>query len=278
MGTRRMILLALAAIVVSASITWAQNSNDTPEAMDASTLSLSCFPVAAYWEGSPPTSGMPPGPNLAIISIDVRPKDATVHLDDRFVGRARYLDGKPGYLYVEPGSYRLELRFGGYRTVIVELDSTSGCRYDLKHRMERAGGGSAAGEKDTYGKGMPFDRVFGPVSSAEPENRTTRKSGADTSLRKDLDRFSGDSRGESPSTRASLRLRVTPPSASVSIDGEFVATAKELSRMEGPLATTAGKHQVVVRAPGYVDASTEFQLDEGEVLELEFSLLEKQTN
>jgi hypothetical protein len=51
-----------------------------------------------------------PGPELAVVSIDVRPKDARVHLDDRFVGRARYLDGKPGYLYLEPGTYDLELR------------------------------------------------------------------------------------------------------------------------------------------------------------------------
>ena len=48
--------------------------------------------------------------------------------------------------------------------------------------------------------------------------------------------------------------------------------------MEGPLATTAGKHQVVVRALGFVEATKTIELEENEVLEIEFHLSEDQTN
>ncbi|MCJ7756379.1 MAG: hypothetical protein MUP13_17600, partial [Thermoanaerobaculales bacterium] len=84
-----------------------------PAEVDASSVILPCIPVAAYWTGPPQSEGMPPGPELAIVSTDVRPKDARVYLDNRFVGRARYLDGWPGYLFLAPGSYRLELRLDG---------------------------------------------------------------------------------------------------------------------------------------------------------------------
>ncbi len=147
---------------------------------------LPCTPVAAYWNGPPPAAGMPPGPELAVVSIDVRPKDARVHLDNRFVGRSRYLDGKPGYLYLEPGAYDLELRLEGYRTVLVKLDAQASCRYDLKHRMERVRGSSSGAPDDTYGKGEPFNRVFGPQVKTEPVAAPSRRSGPDPSLRQDL--------------------------------------------------------------------------------------------
>ena len=246
--------------------------------VNASKVMLPCTPVAAYWNGPPPAAGMPPGPQLAVVSIDVRPKDALVHLDNRFVGRARYLDGKPGYLYLEPGTYDLELRFEGYRTVLVELDATPSCRYDLKHRMEKPRQKVPDGSATAFGKGEPFDRVFGPQVETEPEAALSRQSGSDPSLRRDLDRQSKRATDNVKMPGSSLRLRVRPDSASVSIDGVFVATGRELALMQGPLAITAGKHDVVVSASGFVAASKSIELVEGEVLELEISLSEKRTD
>jgi hypothetical protein len=219
---------------------------------------------------------MPPGPDLAVVSVKVRPKNARVHLDDRFVGRARYLDGKPGYLYLEPGSYDLELRLEGYQTVIVKLDAEAACRYDLKHRLERAKGPPSENEDD-YGKGKPFNRVYRPLETDEPELASSRPRGPDPRLRKDLDLGSEQAADTSSKPSAALRLRVTPESATVSIDGAFVATSREIGLMEGPLAVTAGKHRVVVRAPGYIEASREVELSSGEVVELEINLSKKRT-
>ena len=62
------------------------------------------------------------------------------------------------------------------------------------------------------------------------------------------------------------------------IDGVFVATGRELALMQGPLATTAGKHDVIVSAPGFVAASRSIELVEGETFELEITLSEKRTD
>ena len=281
MRARGLLPFALAALVMHADLVFAQQepsgTETSPDVVDASRVFLPCTPVAAYWTGSPPSQGMPPGPDLAVVSIKTRPKDARVHLDGRFVGRARYLDGKPGYLYVEPGSYELEVRHEGYQPVRVELEARAACRYDLKHRLERSREVSTGSSEKSYGKGRPFNRVFKPRVEAEPAAVETRPAGPDTSLRADLDRTTAATADAANRPGAALRLRVTPDSASVSIDGAFVATARELRMMEGPLATTAGTHRIVVRAPGFDGAEKEIELSEGEVLELDFSLSEKRT-
>jgi hypothetical protein len=282
----RMIPFVLVFLAAGGGSAGAQAADQPPAAtaegpvsgVEASTVLLSCTPVAAYWNGPPPAAGMPPGPELAIVSIDVRPRDARVHLDKRFVGRARYLDGKPGYLYLEPGSYSLEIRLEGYRTVLVKLDADVSCRYDLKHRMERAKGTSSSDPGDTYGKGEPFNRVFGPEDRSETPVAPPRRSGPDPSLRQDLDGPVDRAANAGGALNASLRLSVKPEIASVSIDGIFVATGRELASMQGPLAITAGTHQIFVRAPGFVEASKTVELVEGEILGLEISLSEKRTD
>ena len=242
---------------------------------DANVVVLPCDPVAAYWTGPPQSDGMPQGPSLAIVSVDARPKDSRVHLDDRFVGRARYLDGKPGYLYLEPGDYRLELRFDGYETVVVELEASAGCKYSLKHYMERIKGAKKEKKADTFGKGEPFERVFGPQTAAGERVTSAAPSGPDLSLRRDLDASDRGAKMPAGKRGASLRLSVAPESATITLDGVFVATAWELSLMEGPLATTAGPHLIEVRAEGFVDASRRVELETGEELAVQILLSEK---
>ena len=286
MGTPRLIPFAIALLAISAEGTGAQTvshsadeiSDEPVSAVNSSKVQLPCSPVAAYWNGPPPAAGMPPGPELAVVSINVRPKDARVHLDDRFVGRARYLDGRPGYLYLEPGTYALELRIEGYRTVLVELDASSSCRYDLKHRMEKSRQEAPDTSATAYGKGEPFNRVFGPMVKTESEVISPRRSGPDPGLRRDLDSRSNRTTDAVKNPTSSLRLRVTPDFAAVSIDGAFVATGRELASMEGPLAIAAGKHDLVVSASGFTATSKVIDLAVDQVLELEILLSEKRTD
>jgi len=243
-----------------------------PNRVNESVVDLPCIPVATYWTGQPQSDGMPSGPDLAVVSTLVRPKKARVYLDDRFVGRARYLDGKPGYLYLEPGSYRLEIRYDGYRTVVVDLDAEAGCKYVLKHFMERVKGMPKEGEADGYGKGKPFDRVFGPLQKNEEIMASATERGPEPSLRKDLALEFGKIGDKERKFGASLRLRVDPKSASVSIDGDFVATGRELGQMENPLAMTPGTHLIEVEAPGFTGATRNIFLEDGETLELVITL------
>ena len=240
-----------------------------PAGIDASSVMLPCTPVAAYWTGPPQSEGMPPGPELAVVSTDVRPKDARLYLDDRFVGRTRYLDGRPGYLYLAPGTYHLELRLDGYETLAIDLEAEAGCRFDLKHRLQRVPGMAKETKGDGHGKGKPFNRVFSPTNRVE--SAVEAASGPDPTLRPDLG-SKASSRGTHSPPGAALELRVKPASASIAIDGEFVATAAELDRMEGPLAVTAGGHVIEVTAPRHQGVSRSVELEDGEILELSVDL------
>lgn len=242
-----------------------------PAEVDASSVMLPCVPVAAYWTGPPQAEGMPPGPELAIVSIDARPKDARVHLDDRFVGRARYLDGRPGYLYLTPGLYRLELRLDGYQTVVVNLEAQAGCRFDLKHRLQRIPGTAKEDKAENFGKGEPFNRVFAPLLPGVQPGGAVKNGGADPGLRPDI-AATGRSGGEKLPQGAALKLTVSPDEASVAIDGGFVATARELSRMVGALAVTSGSHRIEISAPGFLTVTRDLELADGEVLELTVDL------
>jgi len=247
-----------------------------PAEVDANSVILPCIPVAAYWTGPPQSEGMPPGPELAIVDTDVRPKNARVYLDGRFVGRARYLDGKPGYLYLAPGRYRLELRFDGYQTVSIALAAEAGCRFDFKHRLQRIPGTRKEQMAD-YGKGKPFNRVFAPLVTAAEKPSAGPLVGPDLNLRPDLGRADSDSSKERP-VGAAVKLRVSPDSASIVVDGAFVATASELQRMERPLAVSAGSHLIEVSAPGYEMSSAKIEPEAGEVIELSVDLTESPAN
>jgi hypothetical protein len=211
---------------------------------------------------------------LAVVAIDVRPKDAEVYLDDRFVGRARYLDGKPDYLYLEPGSYNLELRLKGYQSIAIDLEAAAGCRFDLKHRLDRAKGKAENQTQEAYGKGKPFQRVFSPlaVEGALIPPAKPARGAPNPSLRPDLGSDNAISVAVPEKRSASLRIRVSPEQASVLLDGVFVATGRELNRMEGPLATSAGTHSIEVRADGYANLSRTVELEPGEAREVTIEL------
>ena len=248
------------------------------DVVNESVVVMPCIPVAAYWVGAPLDDGMPSGPDLAIVSTQVRPKNARVYLDDRFVGRARYLDGKPGYFYLEPGAYRLELRFDGYRTVVVELDATAGCKFVVKHYLERVKGEPTKGKADGFGKGKPFERVFSPMPEVDESMAPATAHGPDPSLRLDLTLGSGRMGDTGTKTGASIRLQIDPMSASVSIDGVFVATGRELGQMENPLAMTPGTHLIEVEARGFIKAARNIVLEDSESLELFITLSRAETD
>jgi hypothetical protein len=269
-----------------ASAPGSEQPSHSESAANPSTELLPCIPVGTYWTAPPywtepaPSEAMPSGPMLAVVAIDVRPKDAQVFLDDRFVGRARYLDGKPGYLYLEPGTYQLELRLEGYQTLAIKLEASAGCRFDLKHRLDRATSPGDHQTTDIPGKGKPSQWVYSPIApAAEAAPPASPARGApDPSLRPDLGRQIAGGTAIPEDQGASLRIRVVPDNASVFIDSVFVATGGELVRMEGPLATSAGNHVIEVRADGFVTVTRSVELELGETLDVTIELSANSTN
>jgi hypothetical protein len=233
-----------------------------------SALAVECTPVATIWPASTGGPSTLAGPRHSVVRIDTRPKDALVMLDDRYVGRARFFNGKKGYLYLEPGRYRLELRLGGYRTDVFSIEARPSCRFDIKHRMTRSHTSRADPNEASYGKGPPPQRSFAPVQEdPAPVQKPPPPSRPDRSLRPDL-----SSQVRAPRTAvvrdASLRLSVRPANASIYLDGAFLATGEELERMVGPLAVPAGSHTLQVMSPGFVTQEVQLDIAKGELEEV----------
>jgi hypothetical protein len=208
---------------------------------------------------------------MAVARTDFRPKDVQLHLDGTFIGRARYFNGKKGYLFLAPGRYRLEARMGGYRTEIFEIEARPNCRFDIRHRMTRSRETGKERRGDPPGKGIPGQRVFYPVGVSPPQQGGDRSGGPDPELRPDLGRPSSPTSTRQPPT-SSLVVEVQPETASVYLDGVLLATGAELALMVGPVAIPDGSHVVEFRADGFVSRKIELEIGPGELKKLTVSL------
>lgn len=210
----------------------------------------------------------------AAVELDVRPKKATVVLDDRDIGQARDYNGRWDELYLRPGMHKLEFRHPGYKTYVTYLEARPGRSYRIDEALEPgdgldprsmeepapelperpaldAPGTRADGDGDPDGTGAEGEpdraprtiagRTFTPPTwEAEPD------SGATATLRRGL-----------------LRLTVEPADAAVYLDGEFLARGGELNRLHGAVPVAAGVHRLEVVRPGYVSRSVEIEVEEG---------------
>jgi hypothetical protein len=231
-----------------------------------------CTPVDTTWpmSSSGPYDLQPP--RLSVVVTDLRPKDTVVLLDGRVAGRSRYFNGKKGFLYLEPGRYKLELRLDGYRPVAFDITARPNCRFDVRHRMERAQGLADAGYPEPPGKGEPAQWVWQPVQPAPATPApAVPPGGPDLSLRPDLGPTSAEV-AQPAAAAGSIKLRVEPSTASVYLDGSFLATARELGKMVAPLVVPAGQHVVEVRAAGFASRSVVINVVAGERVELEVAL------
>jgi hypothetical protein len=104
-------------------------------------------------------------------------------------------------------------------------------------------------------------RVFGPAETPKSEPAP----GADPSLRPEL-REERDQPAQPPAPRlgAALDLKVTPDNASIYLDGEFLGTAGELSRLERGVAVTPGQHRLEVMAPEHAPRTITVEVPQGE--------------
>jgi hypothetical protein len=239
--------------------------------------------------------------DLTVVDTDVSPEEALVYLDDRLIGTADDFDGYPDYLYLEPGTYKLELRLRGYQSETVEVRAKRGGHFPLDLELKRIPGEKPASWWDRPAN-LPVGRVFGPPVGGEPKEPR----GADTTLRPEtrgtapsaseeaeseepeneapeVEETPAPGEGEraptlaqgkpSPRATAALELRVSPGNAAVYVDGELVGTGEELSRLERGLAVTPGSHKIEVFAPGKAAKVIEVGVKSGErqqvVVELE---------
>jgi hypothetical protein len=207
------------------------------------------------------------------MDTDVEPERALVYLDGELIGTADDFDGFPDYLYLEPGTYAVEFKLGGYKSAVMKLEARKGRFFPIDIELERIPGEPVAAWYDQP-EGLPHYRVFGPrradgkrVELAAPD-ASLRPEMSDEGDNEDLDEAEEAQAEKARPPRvprgAALDLRVTPDNAAVYLDGELVGTAEELRRLQRGLAVPPGRHQIQVMAPGKAPRELEVEVGPGE--------------
>jgi len=229
-----------------------------------------CTPVATIWPASSSGQLRLQAPRLSVVTTDLRPKDAVVLLDGRVAGRGRHFNGKKGFLYLEPGRYTLELELDGHRPEAFTIVARPGCRFDIRHRLERARGAVSRSASAEAVKAEPTRWIWDPIDGADAPAMQPASRGPDPSLRGDLAPSRAAPR--QPGDMGSLRLRISPPMATIYLDGSYLASARELDLMVSPIAIPVGQHVLEARAPGFASRTEEIVVTAGELVELELVL------
>ena len=76
-------------------------------------------------------------PNVARVSVDVKPANAEVIIDGFPVEASREQERA---VWLEPGSHLVEIRHPGYRTLSLNMQVAGGGSYEIYRRLQRQGG------------------------------------------------------------------------------------------------------------------------------------------
>lgn len=71
------------------------------------------------------------------VEMDVKPGQAEVWVDGKYVAEARDLDGTPSFLWLKEGAHRVQVYKGGYVTFDERIDVQPGVQKELKLRLEK---------------------------------------------------------------------------------------------------------------------------------------------
>lgn len=163
----------------------------------------------------------------AAVETAVTPKKANLFLDGEAIGQARDFNGTWDVLPVNPGNRVLRFEAEGYKTLEVRLDARPGRRYRIHEALEPGEGMDPRSDASTA-EVEEDESVAAPAFQAPPPTS------------------GGIARGL-------LHIRVRPDDAVIYLDGKFLGSAEELSRLHGALPVAAGEHRVEVVRPGFTN-------------------------
>jgi hypothetical protein len=193
---------------------------------------------------------------LGALDLNVKPKKTDVWVDGQLVGTSGKFDGFPGYLWLERGSHQLVFYRPGMATEVREVRVLQGTVVKVNLRLVE--GESVAPEslvKKEYGRRRkPARRAAAPVPEVIEAERAPEA--APRQMKK------------TTVEPGRLILSIEPADASVYLDGRFLGTAQELSKLHAGLLVSAGAHTLEVVRPGFgaermeleVEADTETSL------------------
>ncbi len=204
--------------------------------------------------------------DIGSVRVLVDPAEARVYVDGYYAGTVDDFDGLFQRLSVSPGRHEITLKLEGYKThrvkVYVPFESTLKLHYD----MEKGSGETF----EDQAVNIPASELA-RERAREHKLRELRESALRESEQEEGEGDESLQQDESDEARgpATLRLNVTPPDASVYVDGAFRGTAREVATIQ----LAPGRHKLEVVRPGYRTVEREVEVaadDPGDVtIELE---------
>jgi len=176
---------------------------------------------------------------MGALDVDVKPKQAEVWVDGKYVADARDLDGDPSYLWLKQGSHHVVLYKAGFRSFEGDVDVHVGIIREFKVKLEK-------GESAPPVRTAPAP----PPESPRPESAEPRVEAAPSGP-------GGD-----------VRLRVEPRDASVYVDGTYRGSGRDVPSLRLP----AGHHRIELARPGFSSFAKEFDVEADRTIDLQLSM------
>jgi hypothetical protein len=182
------------------------------------------------------------------LDLSVKPKQAEVWVDGKYVAEARDLDGDPSYLWLKEGAHHLVLYKAGFRSFDEDVEVNVGMVRELKATLE-------PGESE-------------PPKPAAPEVRNEPSRPESTAPHAEVAEPRPDAAEPQGEPQGAVRLRIRPEDATVYVDGEYRGTARALRGLRLP----PGHHRVELVRPGFQPLEKEFDVEGGRTTDLALSM------
>ena len=226
------------------------------------------------WGGYPVVYPMPDRSHGAL-DLDVTPERAQVYVNGELAGEADNFDGFPDFLWLENGTYDIVLYHVGFQTIARQVTIYGGQVIDVNDRMtpgqetmpEELISKSTVNrdermrrDRETEAEVEAQERAYGEDSGSYGED--------EREWRNRDNREEIDARGEP----GRALLTVHPGDASIYLDGRFLGTGTEISRLRSGLIVDPGEHEIEVVRPGHQSTNRSFSVQPGQEVELSVEL------
>lgn len=188
------------------------------------------------------------------LDLSVKPKQAEVWVDGKYVAEARDLDGDPSYLWLKGGAHRVVVYKAGFRSFDEDVEVNVGMVRELKLALEP-------------GESQPPVPAAADVRGGPPGPGTTEPLVAPDERRAEPEAAREPAAAPSE-PGGDVRLRVRPDDATVYVDGRYLGSARGLHAVRLP----PGHHRVELVRPGFQPLGKDFDVEAGRTTELALSM------